>query len=95
MWQSKLFGSLPMLLEFVNERRLTHDRFKIAIVPPRLWQRRGRPRYYLIYWAEDEEREEAVAAVREEARTIEEEAAVDTAARIIAGARQRGEDEPR
>ncbi|HEX5503222.1 MAG TPA: hypothetical protein VFW96_11405 [Thermomicrobiales bacterium] len=95
MWQSRLFGSLPMLLEFVNERRLTHDRFKIAIVPPRVWQRRGRPRYYLIYWVEDEERETATATARGEARANEEEAAVDTAARIIAGARQRGEDEPR
>src|SRR5215210_8541675 len=53
MWQSRLFGSLPMLLEFVNEHRLTHDRFKLAIVPPRLWQRRSGPRYYLIYWTDE------------------------------------------
>ena len=97
MWQSRLFGSLPMLLEFVNEHRLTHDRFKIAIVPPRLWQRRSSPRYYLIYWTDEPLVELAgVAAVAagEQAIEIEEEQAVDTAEQIIASA-QRGEDEPR
>jgi hypothetical protein len=96
MWQSRLFGSLPMLLEFVNEHRLTHDRFKIAIVPPRLWQRRSSPRYYLIYWTEESLGELAsVAAVAagEQASEIEEEEAVDTAEQIIASA-QRSEDEP-
>ena len=96
MWQSQLFGSLPMLLEFVNQHQLTHDRFKIAIVPPRLWQRRSSPRYYLIYWTDEPLVELAgvVAAVEgEQAIEIEEEEAVGTAEQIIASA-QRGEDEP-
>ena len=95
MWQSRLFGSLPMLLEFVNEHRLTHDRFKIAIVPPRLWQRRSSPRYYLIYWTDEPlaELASAAVAVGGQASEIEEEQAVDTAEQIIASA-QRGEDEP-
>jgi hypothetical protein len=86
-----------MLLEFVNEHRLTHDRFKIAIVPPRLWQRRSSPRYYLIYWVDEPLVElaavGATAQVDQGALEIEEEAAVDTAEQIIASA-QRGEDEP-
>ncbi len=95
MWQSQLFGSLPMLLEFVNERRLTHDRFKIAIVPPRQWQRRSSPRYYLIYWTDEPlgELASVAAAEGEQAIEIAEEEAVDTAEQIIASA-QRGEDEP-
>ncbi len=95
MWQSQLFGSLPMLLEFVNEHQLTHDRFKIAIVPPRLWQRRSSPRYYLIYWTDEPLGELASVAVAEGEQAIEiaEEEAVDTAEQIIASA-QRGEDEP-
>ena len=97
MWQSQLFGSLSMLLAFVNDNRLTHDRFKIVIVPPRFWQRRSSPRYYLIYWVEESAGELAgVAAASETAETaidIEEDDAVDTAAQIIASA-QRSEDEP-
>ncbi len=97
MWQSQLFGSLPMLLEFVNEHRLTHDRFKIAIVPPRLWQRRSSPRYYLIYWTDEplvELASVAAVAAGEQAIEIAEDEAVDTAEAIIASA-QRSEDEPR
>ena len=44
-----------MLLDFVNGRGLTHDQFKIVVVPPRLWQRRSSPRYYLIYRSEEPE----------------------------------------
>ena len=98
MWQSQLFGSLPMLLEFVNQHRLAHDQFKIAIVPPRLWQRRSSPRYYLIYRVDGPEGELVGVAAAEEAvlRGLEEEedAAVDTAQQIIASAKHRDEDEP-
>lgn len=88
MWVSKLFGSLPVLLDFVNERRLTHDRFKVVVVPPRLWQRRGSPRYYLLY--RRQEREGALIAALAEEATIDEEAAIDTAEEIIASAQGRG-----
>lgn len=94
MWQSQLFGSLPMLLEFVNARKLAHDQFKIAIVPPRLWQRRSSPRYYLIHWVDDAEESLVGASANAAARAIEEEAAVDTATEIIAQARRDGEDAP-
>lgn len=95
MWQSKLFSSLPMLLEFVNDHRLAHHQFKLAIVPPRLWQRRSSPRYYLIYRVEEPAGELAgvTAASEQLVIDIEEGAAVDTAEQIIASA-QRGEDEP-
>ncbi len=86
MWISKLFGSLPVLLDFVNRHRLRHDQFKIVVVPPRLWQRRGGPRYYLIYRAEDPE-EALLGALTAEA--IDEEAAVDVAEEIIASAQGR------
>ena len=98
MWQSQLFGSLPMLLEFVNQHRLAHHQFKIAIVPPRLWQRRSSPRYYLIYRVDSPEGQLVGVAAAEEAvlRGLEEEedAAVDTAQQIIASAKHRDEDEP-
>ena len=88
-----------MLLDFVNEHRLEHHQFKLAIVPPRLWQRRSGPRYYLIYRLHTPEPESpglAVAAV-DELPPIDEESAVDTAAAIIHDAQHRGEGrrEPR
>jgi hypothetical protein len=92
MWVSRLFGSLPMLLDFVNGHGLNHDQFKIVVVPPRLWQRRSSPRYYLIY--RTTEPGGALAGALETAAgregAIDEEAAVDTAAEIIASAQQRG-----
>ena len=87
MWVSKLFGSLPVLLDFVNRHRLRHDQFKIVVVPPRLWQRRGGPRYYLIYRSEDPA-ETLLGTLA--AEVIDEEAAVDTAEEIIASAQGRG-----
>ena len=87
MWISKLFGSLPVLLDFVNRMRLRHDQFKIVVVPPRLWQRRSGPRYYLIYRTEDPE-EVLIGALAAEA--IDEEDAVDVAEEIIASAQGRG-----
>jgi hypothetical protein len=87
MWVSKLFGSLPTLLDFVNRMRLRHDQFKIVVVPPRLWQRRGDPRYYLIY--RTDEGEEALVGVST-AEVIDEEDAVDVAEEIIASAQGRG-----
>lgn len=92
MWSSRLFGSLPILLDFVNNAGLTHDQFKIAIVPPRIWQRRANPRYYLIYRAtESEAAEPAALAATATGGAIEREAAVDTATRIIADALTHGE----
>lgn len=92
MWQSRLFGSLPILLDFVNAGRLAHDQFKIAIVPPRIWQRRASPRYYLIYRGEDAGVTLPVGVAEvETSGTVEEAAAVDTAARIIADALHTGE----
>lgn len=92
MWVSRLFGSLPVLLDFVNGHGLTHDQFKIVVVPPRLWQRRSSPRYYLIYHVPAPEGALAgaleAAAGREAA--IDEESAVGTAEQIIASAQQRG-----
>lgn len=87
MWRSRLFGSLPMLLDFVNAERLAHDQFKIVIVPPRIWQRRGNPRLYLIYHAQDADAAAPVGAVSAIAgTTTEREEAVETATRIIADA---------
>ena len=87
MWISKLFGSLPILLDFVNRQQLRHDQFKVVVVPPRLWQRRGDPRYYLIYRTDDRD-EALVGALTAEA--IDEEDAVDVAEEIIASAQGRG-----
>ena len=87
MWVSKLFGSLPTLLDFVNRQQLRHDQFKVIVVPPRLWQRRGDPRYYLIYRTDDSE-EALVGAMTAEA--IDEGDAVDVAEEIIASAQGRG-----
>ncbi len=87
MWVSKLFGSLPILLDFVNQHRLQHDQFKIVVVPPRLWQRRSSPRYYLIYRT-DGTAEALLATLT--AEVIDEEAAVDVAEEIIATAQGRG-----
>lgn len=99
MWQAKLFGSLPMLLNFVNEHRLEHHQFKVVIVPPRIWQRRSGPRYYLIYRVHipDQELLGLAGAVVDEVPPIDEESAVDTAAAIIHDAQHRGEGprEPR
>jgi hypothetical protein len=92
MWVSKLFGSLPTLLDFVNGHGLGHDQFKIVVVPPRIWQRRSGPRYYLIY-RRDEPAPALVAAgeaLADAGAAIDEEAAVDTAEEIIASAQGRG-----
>ena len=98
MWASKLFGSLVMLLDFVNGHRLGHDQFKVVVVPPRLWQRRGSPRYYLIYRIDTPNQALVGVAAAAEGAQIEEEAAVDTAEQIISDAQHRttgpGQDEP-
>lgn len=92
MWKSRLFGSLPLLLDFVNEHALDAHQFKIVVVPPRLWQRRGSPRYYLIYRpaTPDPELVGALATTAEDLPEIDEAAAIDTAAEIIASAQHRG-----
>lgn len=92
MWVSRLFGSLPMLLDFVNGHQLSHDQFKIVVVPPRLWQRRSSPRYYLIYRVPEPEGMlvGALGAAAGRASAIDEESAVDTAEEIIASAQHRG-----
>lgn len=92
MWVSRLFGSLPLLLDFVNGLRLAHDQFKIVVVPPRLWQRRSSPRYYLIYRADEPEGALVGARAAEVARgaATDEASAVDTAEEIIASAQHRG-----
>jgi hypothetical protein len=91
MWRSRLFGSLPLLLDFVNEHALAAHQFKVVVVPSRIWQRRGSPRYYLIYRLQtpDGELVGALSAV-EEGEDIDEAAAIDTAAEIIASAQHRG-----
>ncbi len=97
MWKLQLFGSLPVLLDFVNGHGLGHDQFKIVVVPPRIWQRRGGPRYYLIYRTETPEATLVGAEARAQARSaIDEEAAIDTAEQIIHDAQYRGEgpDDP-
>ena len=90
MWKSRLFGSLPLLLDFVNEHELAAHQFKVVVVPPRVWQRRGSPRYALIYRlrAPDSELVGALSAA-EEGGDIDEAAAIDSAAEIIASARHR------
>lgn len=92
MWRSRLFGSLPLLLDFVNELNLAAHQFKVVVVPPRVWQRRGGPRYYLIYRLQVPEAElaGALAATAGEGEEIDEAAAIDTAAEIIASAQHRG-----
>lgn len=96
MWSSRLFGSLPTLLDFVNGEGLTHDQFKVVIVPPRIWQRRANPRYYLIYRpASDEGAGPAAVAATATGGAIEREAAVDTATRIIADAQTHSEEPER
>jgi hypothetical protein len=91
MWKSRQFGSLSLLLDFVNEHALTADRFKILVVPPRVWQRRGSPRFHLIYRVEDPTSDLVGAlATAEESADIDEAAAIDTAAEIIASAQHRG-----
>ncbi len=92
MWRSRLFASLPLLLDFVNEQRLAAHQFKVVVVPPRAWQRRGNPRYYLIYRTEvpDPELVGALASTAEDTLEIDEAAAIDTAAEIIASAQHRG-----
>lgn len=91
MWMSRLFGSLPLLLDFVNEHELAAHQFKVAVVPPRVWQRRGSPRYYLIYRLQSSDGEPVGAlSATEEGEEIDEAAAIDTAAEIIASARHRG-----
>ncbi len=95
MWKAKLFGSLPTLLDFVNGHGLEHHQFKVAVVPPRAWQRRGGPRYYLIYRAHEPEPILAGAIEAELGKRIpiDEETAVDRAAEIIHNAQHR--DDPR
>jgi heat shock protein HspQ len=91
MWKSRLFGSLSLLLDFVNEHALTADQFKVLVVPPRVWQRRGSPRYHLIYQMDDPAPGLVGAlATAEESPDIDEAAAIDTAAEIIASAQHRG-----
>jgi hypothetical protein len=92
MWKSRLFGSLPLLLDFVNEHELGAHQFKVVVVPPRAWQRRGNPRYYLIYRTEapDPELVGSLASTAEDPLAIDEAAAIDTAAEIIASAQHRG-----
>lgn len=91
MWESKLFGSLPMLLDFVNGHALEHHQFKIAVVPPRIWQRRSGPRYYLIYRMNGEAPSATgvSAAEVDERLRVDEENAVDTASEIIHNAQHR------
>lgn len=90
MWVSKLFTSLPVLMDFVNGRRLQHDQFKVVVVPPRLWQRRSGPRYYLLYRVEAAESGLLATALAARQGAIDEGAAVDTAEEIIARAKARG-----
>jgi hypothetical protein len=91
MWRSRLFGSLSLLLDFVNEHALEADQFKVLVVPPRIWQRRGSPRFHLIYRMVDPSPELVGAlATAEEPSEIDEAAAIDTAAEIIASAQHRG-----
>jgi len=91
MWRSRLFGSLSLLLDFVNEHGLEADQFKVLVVPPRIWQRRGSPRFHLIYRMGDPSSELVGAlATAEESSEIDEAAAIDTAAEIIASAQHRG-----
>ena len=90
MWVSKLFTSLLVLIDFVNERRLGSDQFKVVVVPPRLWQRRSGPRYYLLYRVEEEESRMFATIGTGRAAAIEGGAAVDTAEAIIASAKSRG-----
>lgn len=90
MWVSKLFTSLLVLVDFVNERRLQSEQFKVVVVPPRLWQRRSGPRYYLLYWVEEEGSRLLAALGTRRAVAIDEGAAVDTAEAIIADAKSRG-----
>lgn len=92
MWQAKLFGSLPVLLDFVNGHGLEHHQFKVVVVPPRLWQRRGSPRYYLIYRMEAADPLLVGVAGARALGGIDEEAAVDTAEEIIHSAQHR--DDP-
>lgn len=91
MWKSRLFGSLSLLLDFVNEHALEADQFKVLVVPPRLWQRRGSPRFHLIYRMGEPSTELVGAlATAEDTSDIDEAAAIDTAAEIIASAQHRG-----
>jgi len=90
MWVSKLFTSLLVLVDFVNERRLQSDQFKVVVVPPRLWQRRSGPRYYLLYRVEEQESRMFATIGTQRAIAIDEGAAVDTAEAIIADAKSRG-----
>jgi len=90
MWVSKLFTSLLVLIDFVNERRLGSEQFKVVVVPPRLWQRRSGPRYYLLYRVEEEESRMFATIGTQRAAAIEGGAAVDTAEAIIASAKSRG-----
>ena len=90
MWVSKLFASLLMLVDFVNERRLGSDQFKVVVVPPRLWQRRSGPRYYLLYRVEEEGSRMFATIGARRAVAIDGDAAVDTAEAIIADAKSRG-----
>lgn len=90
MWISKLFTSLLVLVDFVNERRLQSDKFKVVVVPPRLWQRRSGPRYYLLYHVEERESRMFATIGTQRAIVIDEGAAVDTAEAIIADAKSRG-----
>lgn len=91
MWKSRLFGSLSLLLDFVNEHALSAEQFKVVVVPPRIWQRRGSPRFHLIYKMDDPAPDLVGAlATAEESPDIDEAAAIDTAAEIIASAQQRG-----
>src|SRR5687768_8599566 len=91
MWKSRLFGSLSLLLDFVNEHALEAAQFKVLAAPPRIWLRRGSPRFYLIYRL-GESRPEPVGALAtaEASSEIDEAAAIDTAAEIIASAQHRG-----
>lgn len=90
MWVSKLFTSLLVLVDFVNERRLQSDQFKVVVVPPRLWQRRSGPRYYLLYRVEEQASRMFATIGTQRAIAIDEGAAVDTAEAIIADAKSRG-----
>ena len=91
MWRSRLFGSLSLLLDFVNEHALEAQQFKVLVVPPRIWQRRGSPRFHLIYRMGEPAPELVGArATAEEPSEIDEAAAIDTAAEIIASAQHRG-----
>jgi hypothetical protein len=90
MWVSKLFTSLLVLVDFVNERRLPSEQFKVVVVPPRLWQRRSGPRYYLLYRVEEGASRMFATIGTQRAVAIDEGAAVDTAEAIIANAKSRG-----